>query len=108
MNDFNKNLVKHEEEYFMFQDDRVGSFEAYTVVKKDESQKINVRLSLALLNVADIESYDLVDGLFEEALKFLKGNVKGNWIIDLDTSNSLQYPDLIIPEFSMYANLNKE
>lgn len=108
MNNFDKNLVKNKEDYFMFQDDRVGSFEGYTVVKKDDSQKINIRLSLALLNVADIEPNDLVDGLFDEALKFLKGNINEEWIIDLDTNNSFQYPDLIIPEFSMYANLIKE
>lgn len=103
MNDFDKNLVKNEEDYFMVKDDRIDSFHAYTVAKKDDSQKINIRISLALLNAADIEPYDLVDGLFDEALKFLKVNVKGDWIINLNTNNSLHYPDLIIPEFSMYA-----
>lgn len=95
--------INSNDEFLMFKDDRIGSYTSYTVVKKDDSKKINIILTNPLLQSADIEPDDLIDHLFDKALDFLTVERDGNWSIELNTENSFYYPDIIIAKFNEYA-----
>lgn len=103
MNKLKLNKVKENAEFEMFKDDRTDSFEAYTVTAKDGTKKVNVKLTFALLHVADIESRDLEDDLFVKSVEFLKSTGSKDWEVILESSNALQYSDINIPDFVEYA-----